>query len=285
MNAPTSANIEIDENNTKWILLPRGYGLFAFNENDLPEDETAHDKQRISIRDNTGSLITNDVYSMTMDHKGDLWLGTNQGVLVYYYPENVFDRPENFYASRILIEYEDQLDYLLKYETVLDIAIDRANIKWIATQSSGVFLVSENGTEQLLHFTKDNSPLFSNKVNAIGILPESGEVFFATDYGLVSYQSDASEADNYYSTVYAYPNPVRPEYQGNIYIKGLKKNSSIKIVDLSGNLVFEGQSLGGKAVWDGKNLRGMRVKTGVYIAFIVDEEGRETATTKILFVN
>ena len=55
-------------------------------------------------------------------------------------------------------------DYLLASETILSIAVDPSNRKWIATNNSGVYLVNEDGTEILQQFTKDNSPLISHSV-------------------------------------------------------------------------------------------------------------------------
>lgn len=119
----------------------------------------------------------------------------------------------------------------------------------------------------------------------ISILPKTGEVFFATDNGIISYQGEATEGGNDFENVYAYPNPVRETYDGPITITGLVNNSDIKITDISGNLVYTTTSLGGRAVWDGKNLNGNRVKTGVYLIFCSDQAGEKTHISKLLFIN
>ena len=152
-------------------------------------------------------------------------------------------------------------------------------------ESSGVYLVSESGEEELLHFTTENSSLLSNNIKAIAINQKNGEVFFGTDEGLISYQGEATGGNDSYSDVYVYPNPVRETYSGNVTITGLIPNTDIKITDISGNLVFKTTSLGGQAIWDGKNLNGNRVKTGVYLVFCNDEYGEETHITKLLFIN
>ena len=56
-----------------------------------------------------------------------------------------------------------------------------------------MFLLSEDGTEEILHFTKNNSPLFSDNIVDIVINPENGEVFIGTENGLISYRSNATE--------------------------------------------------------------------------------------------
>jgi hypothetical protein len=136
-----------------------------------------------------------------------------------------------------------------------------------------------------MHFTSENSPLFSDNIMDIAINEVSGEVFIGTSEGLISYQSDAIAGKKAYANVYVYPNPVRETYDGPVTITGLMENTDVKITDISGNLVYQGTSLGGQAVWNGKNLNGKRVKTGVYLVFCNDEYGEETHIEKLLFIN
>jgi hypothetical protein len=190
------------------------------------------------------------------------------------------------YATQPSLDLNDGVYHpLLATETVTAIAVDGANRKWFGTKESGVFLISENGDAEVLHFTKENSPLLSNKIYAIAINKKSGEVFFGTDKGLVSYQGGAISGKGNYDNVYVYPNPVRETYDGPVTITGLIENTDIKITDISGNLVFKTTSLGGQAVWDGRNLNGHRVKTGVYLVFCNDETGEQTQITKLLFIH
>jgi len=184
-----------------------------------------------------------------------------------------------------LVEVDGYLARLLENEQVTAVKVDPGNRKWFGTASSGVFLMSPDGTEQILHFDVDNSPLLSNTILDIEIIEETGEVFFATSSGLVSYKADATHGGEEFGHVYAYPNPVEPGYEGMIAIKGLVNEASVKITDISGNVVFETTSEGGQAVWDGNSLGGYRVSTGVYLVFISNDDGSKTMVTKILFVN
>ena len=63
-----------------------------------------------------------------------------------------------------------------------------------------------------------------------------------------------------FSDVYAYPNPVKPDYTGWISIVNLMDNSLVKIADASGNVVYSCRSNGGMFTWDGCNASGSRVK-------------------------
>jgi hypothetical protein len=173
----------------------------------------------------------------------------------------------------------------LETENVLSIAVDDANRKWIGTSKSGVFLMSADGTKQIAHFDETNSPLFSNNVKSITINHTTGEVYFGTSKGIISYRGTAIEAGDEFGDVYAFPNPVKHEYEGPIAIKGLMNNSTLKITDISGSLVYETKSEGGQAIWYGKNFNGERVSTGVYMVFCTSEDGALKKVTKILVIN
>jgi len=145
--------------------------------------------------------------------------------------------------------------------------------------------MSENGQETIQHFTTANSPLLSNDILSIAINQVTGEVFFGTAQGLVSYQSDAAEAGAIFEDVYAYPNPVREDYKGVITITGLVENTQIKITDINGNLVCQTVSNGSLATWDGKDVRGRKVSTGIYLAICVNADGTKSTITKIMVIN
>ena len=70
-----------------------------------------------------------------------------------------------------------------------------------------------------------------------------------------SQTSEKMDKDN----VYAYPNPVRPDYTGLITVTGLTLNADVKIVTVNGTLVAEGRSNGGMFTWDGCDKSGRRV--------------------------
>jgi flagellar hook assembly protein FlgD len=164
-------------------------------------------------------------------------------------------------------------------------AIDGANRKWLGTESSGLYLMSENGQETIHHFTSSNSPLLSNNIMSLAINPITGEVMIGTSNGLVSFQSDAADGTKTYNNVYAYPNPVKENYNGVITITGLIENTQVKITDLNGNLLYQTISNGSIATWDGKNIHGEKVSTGIYLAICVNEDGTQSTITKIMVIN
>ncbi|TFH19600.1 MAG: hypothetical protein E4H10_17640, partial [Bacteroidia bacterium] len=270
-----------------WVIVPRGNGLFAMD-NNLSVDDVSDDVYRkVSVEDRFGKVITNDVRSFAEDQNGNLWLGTNQGVLVMYSPYRLFTDGELF-AQPILIPRKDGsglADPLLGTQIVSTIEVDGANRKWLGTTGGGVYLVSEDGLEEIHHFNSMNSPLLSDNIIDICVDGVSGEVFFGTDKGIISFKGAAMSGSSLYNNVVVYPNPVRETFEGPVAIKGLVANTNVKITDIGGNLVFETESLGGQAIWDGKNFRGDRVATGVYLIYLASPDGSLSHVTKLLFIH
>lgn len=220
------------------------------------------------------------------DQRGRVWLGTTAGIVEITNPGQLTPTSR---VTRIKVPRNDgtnYADYLCETDIVYSIAVDNSNRKWIATETSGVYLVSENGDQILEHFTVDNSPLPSNMVLSVACDPNSNTVYFGLKTDLVSYNSTSSPAADDFSEVYAYPNPVRPDYTGYITITGLMDNSLVKITDTEGRVVFQTRSEGGMAIWDGFDSNHNRVKTGVYYVFASqnDNGSASGAVTKIMVV-
>jgi ligand-binding sensor domain-containing protein len=271
----------------KWVQLTGNKGLFVFDVNSTLENEDDDLYKKIDVVDENNKVITNNIFSFAEDRNGNIWLGTDKGVIVYYNPYRVFETGI-FSGQQIIVPRNDGTglaDILLGTETVTAIAVDGANRKWVGTARAGVFLFSEDGLVQIHNFTKENSPLLSNNIQDIAINGKTGEVFFGTDLGIVSYKSSATEPNNNFSDVYAYPNPVREDFDGEIVIKGMIGEANIKITDISGNIVYETTSLGGQAIWDGRNFDGRKVGTGIYLVFCTNEDGSKTYVTKLLVIN
>ena len=226
-------------------------------------------------------------YCVREDLDGAIWLGCDRGLFVCYDKSQVFS--DSFYLTQIKVPRQDGsnlADYLLSGVDVKCIAIDGGNRKWIGTSGSGVFLVSADGLETLEHFTSENSPLISDNINDIVINGQNGEVFIATDAGLVSYMGDATNPATSFDEdkVVVYPNPVRPDYVGNIHVTGLMYNSDVKIVNAAGYLVNRGTSVGGQYSWNGRLSSGKRCANGIYYVLATDEDGKKGVVAKFLMV-
>ncbi len=282
-NTSETGRVEVDQLNQVWVAV-HGKGILVVetdgNGNIIPANQ-----RLLSSTYNQGDLPQLTVRAIECDLDGQVWVGTHDGIRIFS-PSQVFPASTNINGQKIVIKDENGINELLLKETIInDIETDGANRKWIATQGTGVRLVSSDGRDIIHSFTAENSPLLSNVVNCIAIDDQSGEVCFGTDKGIICFRSDATAGTNTFGNVYAFPNPVKPEYDGPVAITGMANNSIVKITDIAGNLVFETTSEGGQAVWNGKKYDGKRPSTGVYLVFCVNEDASQTVVTKILFVN
>jgi len=284
IDAPVAGDILITGANHKWILLPGGGGLFILDDNHTPSYFEDDRYKKMVVKDRDGKVFSN-VSAIAPDLEGNIWIGTDQGPVVYYFPDRVFD--QDIYASRIKVPRDDGsglADYLLGTETILSISVDGGNRKWLGTKNSGAFLISENSNEPVKNFNASNSPLLSDRVSSIAIDGETGEVWFGTSKGIVTLRETGTTGSLAMDKVYAFPNPVREDFTGNITITGLSRNSRVKITDVSGNLVYETKSTGGDASWDMKTYNGKKVSSGVYLVFCNNEDGTVSTVTKILII-
>jgi len=280
----SGGKILIDQNGQKWVLIMNGSGLLVFNENGTWTDNSDNVTRLLTTAVGKGNLPSNSVFSIAEDLDGQIWVGTDKGVAVFYNPENITNGG-NYDAQMITIMQDGTPQHLLAFERVSAIAVDGSNKKWFGTEKAGVFLMSEDGQEEIFHFTEENSPLLSNTITSIAIDDKTGIVYFGTSNGIVSFRAYATKGGETFSSVYAYPNPVRENYTGLIGIKGLVKDATVKITDISGTLVYETKSEGGQAVWNGKNYNGESAKSGVYFVFCSSEDGTEKLVTKIMVIN
>ncbi|NDW12132.1 Por secretion system protein [Bacteroides sp. 214] len=268
-----------------WII---NSGIFCLNTNNTLED-ASDDKYKFLTRftNQDGILLDRtNINCIVEDKNGAIWVGTDKGPVIFNNPSRFFE--SDVRCTQIKVPRNDGTnlaDYLLVNDIINAIAIDGANRKWIGTETNGIYLISEDGLETIKHFTEKNSPLLSNNILSIAIHPRTGEVFIGTNKGLISYQSDATEAEeDFASEIYAYPNPVKPSYDGIITVTGLVRDSDVKIADASGTVIYSGTSVGGQFTWDGKNREGRRVASGVYFVLAADASGKEGIATKILVI-
>lgn len=243
------------------------------------------------VSPNRGSkLETHTVTCIAQDRSGDIWFGTDKGIKVIYDSYHAFSNggrgeqaPVN--CSNILYNEDGINEYLMAYESITCIAVDGANRKWVGTANNGLYLISANGLEQIHHFTTANSSLASDKIVALAVHPDKGILYIGTDKGLQSYRSTATEADEFpLADIHAFPNPVRPDYDGTICVYGFTRDALVHITDARGHVVFSTTAHGGQAVWNGCNQSGTRVASGTYFVFASDNMGKMRSVTKILIV-
>ncbi|WP_340077076.1 two-component regulator propeller domain-containing protein [Leptobacterium sp. I13] len=269
--------IVIDRNNYKFFTSVRKGVIGFFENNGSPL------LGNIEEGENIGNLPSSDVRALAIDTGGQLWIGTTRGLRVLFSTGDFFNE-ENLQAEPVIILDDGTPSELLFDQFINDIFVDGSNNKWIATDDSGAFYVSSDGRETIYHFTKENSPLPSNSVNAIEVDGETGKVYFATSNGIVSFQGNAVAPAEILNDVYTFPNPVRPGYIGNVTITGLVRNANVKVTDIEGNLVFETRAEGGSVQWDLTAFGRHKVASGVYMVLISNEDGTDTNVSKIMVI-
>lgn len=268
--SPTSPlEILIDEFDNKWVLQANG-GVFVF-------DEKENQDRLLTHNEGNGNLRGSRPHSLVRDLEGSIWVGTNDGITEFFDPFSIFNGTNGNFVRDI------DGNVIMKDETTTALVVDGGNRKWIGTLTSGVWLYDDNG-ELLANFTAENSPLLSNQILDMTIQPITGEVFIATSQGIISYRSTATTAASTHSEIRVFPNPVRPEFGGPVSINGLVFEAQVKITDISGRLVWKGESEGGTATWNTLDFDGRRVRTGIYLIFSTSEDGEDTLVGKVALV-
>lgn len=276
----------IDKSGSVWIGSRRN-GALVYN-------ESGDRKKALNTESNKGSLPDLNVRTLAVDRNNRIWIGTQKGLVVYSGAENIFEN-DIYDAEPVIIDDNGIPKKLLGDQPVNSIAIDGAGNKWFGTDTGGVLGTNISGSQTLYNFNKDNSPLPSNSVLKVKVDNSTGKVYFATDKGIVAFNSEVAPFGDSLEEVYAYPNPVKKQHEfvtiDGRYGTHLPRGTNVKILDIAGRLVHEtnvdvGQEIrGGKVIWDKTNLQGRKVASGVYIVLLTSPDNSETASTKIAVIN
>ncbi|WP_151089341.1 type IX secretion system anionic LPS delivery protein PorZ [Hymenobacter baengnokdamensis] len=267
--------VTVDTYGNPWATQSRkgGNGLVAY-------DTTT---QRAFFFNTADKLPNNLVYAVVCDRAGSIWVGTATGVASIDASAVVSAAAQNTAQPSFNVPNAQSGNGLfptLYNETVRCIAIDGANRKWFGTPN-GLWLFNDKASEALLHFTTANSPLPSNSIVDVAVNDKTGEVFVATDAGVVSYQGSASVTDGAPSCAQVWPNPVQPEFAGTVGISGVANNAQVRITDVAGHLVYSTHAAGGTVTWNLADTAGRRVRSGVYLVLTSDADGKNTCVSKV----
>lgn len=267
--------------NNHWIV-PSLY-CYQFSEDNSEERLNAFTS---FVNEDGTEVSVGAVRCATEDKDGNIWIGTSAGPLLLD-PNQITASAPTF--TQVKVPRNDgtnYADYLLSGIDISCIAVDGANRKWFGTKKNGIYLISEDNLSEIHHFTTLNSPLLSNGIESIAINEKTGEVFIGTDKGLCSYMSDSSTPNESMTSdnVWAYPNPVKPDYTGLITIVGLSQNADVKILTSNGRIVNEGKSNGGTYTWNGCDANGKKVASGIYMVATATNDGEKGTICKIAII-
>jgi len=273
-NAPLEEvfNLAIDPYNTKWFCARRGrVGLFYFNEGN--NVESSSDDVSGYLTESSG-LNNSAIFSIAVDRRGDVWVGTSLGVNIISNVNSVLSGNPQLRITSI---------FSLRQQTITAIAVDPLNQKWIGT-NQGLTLVNSDGTSLLATFTTKNSALLSDEIKSIAIDENSGTIYVGTDNGLTSFKTTSVKPNESFDELFVYPNPLILNKNDNniITIEGLIRDTDIKILTINGKLIREFSSPGGRvALWDGRDEFGEFVSSGIYFVVAFDKEGNNVSTSKL----
>ncbi len=272
LNSRFPLHLVVDLSGSVWMAMDpaEGGGIIVFN-------PLNNEMRHLRNSDGQGGLPGNEVLSMSLDRNGMMWVGTDLGVGYFIDPGGIFSSQSD--AIRPIVDGR----FLLRDDKVTAIAVDGGNRKWFGTER-GVWLYNPDGDVAIENFTVENSPLPANAIRDININNKTGEVFFATSQGLASFRGGSTEGNIQGEAVKVFPNPVTAEFTGLVGISGTPTDAVIKITDIAGKLVWQTKSNGGTATWNVQDNKGRRVGTGIYIVFIVTEDGKERMASKIAVV-
>lgn len=262
-------------------------GFFGFDTNGTLNisDDDSHLLRNTIINQDGTTVRPNQFNCMAEDKDQQIWCGTNEGLFVITNPQEWFSSDFRFHQIKINRDDDSGFaDYLLAGVDITCIAVDPSNRKWIGTSTNGVYLVTPDGQNTIFHFTEEDSPLLSNNIRSIAVNPQTGRVMFGTDVGLCSYDAQVIEPEETLTeeNVLAYPNPVRPNTDAFVTIKGLTDGTEVKILSSAGNVVWGTKSTGGSVRWNCNNMRGERVSSGVYHVVSNTVDASHTVVTRIV---
>ncbi len=278
-NSYYPAQIIPDNAGNMWVRMHavKG-GVMVFNDSKLNSGTPLY--QYLVKGGGSGNLTDNTVRCMVKDRDGDIWLGTNNGVSVFYNPSSLI------YSGVSDASYPIFENRPLMFDQVVTcIDIDGGNRKWIGTSNGGIYLFSPDGLRVIHYFNTANSPLLSNNIVSVSVQQATGEVFIGTDKGTVSYREAATTGNDESPSVLIFPNPVKTNYTGMVGFSGLATDAVVKITDINGRLLYETKANGGTAQWNVKDYNGKKVEPGVYVVLTSKDDGSAPATNKIFILD
>ncbi len=256
----------IDEYNTKWFIV-LGRGIYYFNEQSTPDDVSDDIWGHLTT---SSGLNANTVNTIAIDKRGELWIGTTNGM--------------NILANTASPKSSITSVFSLRQQSITAIAVDPLNNKWVGTYQ-GLFVMSPDGTQLIAQYDVNNSPLPSNSISSLAIDKKSGLVYIGTNLGLSTLTTTSAEPKQEFEEIKTYPSPFRIGIHEYVTIDGLVKNSTIKILSISGKLIKELETPGGRITfWDGKDENGKFVSSGIYLLVAYDEEADKITTSKFAVI-
>ena len=184
---PTAGGFLFDNRNAnyKWIATARySTQLFLLDDRNTPFDPS--DDRAIGrnqwYSQSGQSILVDEIRSINQTRDGRIWLGTEQGIVIIdtidYFTSDRCIRPELMDENG-----ENPLESL----RVMALCQDTGGRMWVGTETMGVYVLDNNATQILAHYTSDNTLMLSNYVMSLAC-DTRGIVYIGTAEGLLSFQ-------------------------------------------------------------------------------------------------
>jgi ligand-binding sensor domain-containing protein len=265
----------IDQYGTKWLANAEpfnkpGTGLYFFNENkQVPGTQYTNGWGLVTQADGLPNMT---VLSLSVDREGEIWVGTDLGVMIITDP--LYPKQRNLRS------------FPLREQIIQTIVVDGVNNKWVGTKE-GIFVVSPDGSQLLQQYTVTSTggKLLSNDVRSLAIDQGEGILYVGTEKGLSMLGIAPVATVRSYTSLQLGPNPYRVPQEQNLTIRDLVPETTIKILRVDGSLVSEFKAQGGgRAFWDGRDQSGELVSSGVYFVVAYADDGNQVTTGKVAVI-
>jgi len=283
-------SLYVDSNGLKWIPLETstgaGTGLLVVDTGS-PEDSSDDRGVKLTDDQNNGNLPDNKVNTILEDKNGEVWIGTQRGIARFLFPSFIVESTNSSdrRAQWLINEDTEALSrFLLRDINVSAMAVNAANEKWIGSANQGIWVLNEEGSRIINRFTSDNSALISNSIISIAVNDQTGEVFIATDLGLMSYQDTPLRPVNEMGTLKVFPNPFVYDQHNRIVVEGLSESTRINVIAADGTVVNELETRGGRIEWDARGFNNELLSSGVYFLMALDGNGGSKGTGKVIII-
>ncbi|MDN3668822.1 hypothetical protein QWY93_05725 [Echinicola jeungdonensis] len=230
----------------------------------------------LSSSQNLGNLPSAQVLDFDISSKGEIWIGTKNGVA---YLPSIWNISSSSSVNAIIPFYQNRP--LLSGQEIQALLKAPDGSIWLGTSNDGLWHFFPE-QESLRNFHKSNSPLPSNDIQQLSLDPVYGELFIKTKTGALSYRGVSIPPVAQLEDLKIFPNPVRPDFSGLLSIEGLTNFATLKITNSVGRVVYSWKVRGGKSTWNLRDAKGNRIPPGVYMVYVANEMGTEKVAGKFL---